>query len=328
MKRSWFVGVVTLFLVVLVAGASMSAAQAPLRVRFGRIPGLVTLPVYHAERAGYFKAENLDVTFVQFGSGSDGARGLVAGAADVGTMDLATVLQFIERGQRFRVIANNRRGPTIALLVRSDLDIRKGDLAALKGLRIGVSSAGSFTDQYLRLLLAESGLSPDRDVTILPIGNFTNQLAAMQSRKIDAQMSWAPGITILEQANAAKLFLDPRVGEGPQRLVGMVGLVVASPEKYVAENREAVRRVTRALAKAARDLQNVATFSEAVRAENPNLDASVIRAMAPAEAAGYTPELTPRHVATINEVYRASGLLKTEVPYDAVVDRELAALWK
>lgn len=328
MRRGWLAAFASGVLVVLLCGTEMAAAQAPLPVRIGRIPGLVTLPVDHAAQAGYFKAEGLDVTFVHFGSGADGARGLVAGAADIGTMDLATVLQFIERGQRFRVLANNRRGPTIALLLRSDLNIRKGDVAALKGLRIGVSSAGSFTDQYLRLLLTEAGLSPDRDVTILPIGNFTNQLAALRNRQIDAQMSWAPGITILEQANAAQLFLDPRVGEGPQRLTKMVGLVVAGPEKYIAENREVVRRVTRALVKASRDLQNTATFVEAAKAQNPNLDPGVVRAMAPAEAVGYSPELTAEHVAAVNEAYRAAGLLKTEIPYDAVIDRELAGLWK
>ena len=68
----------------------------------------------------------------------------------------------------------------------------KDKLKALKGITIGITSAGSGTDQLVRFLAKQAGLRPDRDMTITALGSGQAMLAAFSQNRIQAFSHSAP----------------------------------------------------------------------------------------------------------------------------------------
>src|SRR6202521_1512818 len=107
------------------------------------------------------------------------------------------------------------------LAVRADLDVKRGDLSALKGLRISSSMAAPVLG--LTHLLVESGIDLERDhVRIVPappskdgrwVGHSGRE--ALKQGLADAYWGKAMRVAIGEQLGVAKLHLDLRRGDGP-----------------------------------------------------------------------------------------------------------------
>ena len=104
------------------------------------------------------------------------------------------------------------------LAVRADLDIKRGDLSALKGLRISSSMAAPVLG--LKHLLVESGIDLERDnVRIVPAppskeGRWMGHAGIDAIREGVADAYWGNGmrVAIGEKLGAAKLHLDLRRG--------------------------------------------------------------------------------------------------------------------
>jgi NitT/TauT family transport system substrate-binding protein len=105
--------------------------------------------------------------------------------------------------------------------VRADLDVKRGDLDALKGLRI--SSSLQFPVLGLRHLLADAGIDLARDkVEIVPPpptidGRFMGHAGIDAIAHNLADAFWGNGmrVAIGEARGIAKLHLDLRRGDGP-----------------------------------------------------------------------------------------------------------------
>src|ERR671935_393973 len=134
------------------------------------VPDLVSnsyFPAVAAVELGFFKAEGLDAELEllfpvtrTMEALRDGRLDFVAGAAH------ATLAAFPD-WQGAKLLAALAQGMYWLLVVRSDLGARRGDLQAVKGLRIGAAPG---PDLGLRRLLMEVGIDPERDrVQIGPI---------------------------------------------------------------------------------------------------------------------------------------------------------------
>ncbi len=138
---------------VLVAGsAALLAAPAFVRAQALEKPKttiavggknlLYYLPLTIAEQRGYFKAEGLDVTIVDFAGGARALQAVVGGSADVvsGAFEHTVNMQF--KGQRMRAFALQGRAPQIVLGVNPKTMPNYKTVADLKGKKIGVTRAG------------------------------------------------------------------------------------------------------------------------------------------------------------------------------------------
>ena len=86
----------------------------------------------------------------------------------------------------------------------------------LKGLKIGISSAGASTDTMLQYLLREAGLDPKKDVNIVPVGDPDTMLAALKNGVIDGAMAVEPAQTVaLHGIKIAKMVVDVEGGGAP-----------------------------------------------------------------------------------------------------------------
>jgi len=107
-------------------------------------------------------------------------------------------------------------------IVRNDVPTPNADkpypqnIVDLKGLKIGISGRGASTDTATRFMLKQAGLDPDKDVTIMPVGDPGTMLASLKNKVIDAVMAVEPAQTAAVQSlKIAKTMVDLEGGGGP-----------------------------------------------------------------------------------------------------------------
>ena len=139
------------------------------------------------------------------------------------------------------------------LVMRADLGIRRGDLAALRGRRIG---AAPWVEMGLRRLLAAAGLDPVRDqIDIGPVPgasgstiNFGLTAAeALAAGNIDG--FWANGMAteLAVTTGTGSIVLDVRRGDGPPGCFDYTIPVLASTDRLLEQSPEAAAAAVRAL---------------------------------------------------------------------------------
>src|SRR5271156_5654093 len=104
--------------------------------------------------------------------------------------------------------------------VRRNLDIRRGDIKALKGLRIASSFA--FPRMALRHMLVTAGINMDDDevsiVESLPVDSEMHSrdgIKALQTNYADGFWGNGMRLALAEKAGIAKVHIDTRRGDGP-----------------------------------------------------------------------------------------------------------------
>ena len=176
-----------------------------------------------AARLGYFGDEGLDVELLTEPSGVHAEDELLAGAEQgvVGFYDhtidlqakgklvLSVVLSVVQSGQ----------APGEVELVATRLAGKVRDLAALKGLRLGVTGLGSSTDFLSRYLLISQGLRPD-DATLLAVGAGDTFVQALAQQTIAAGMTSEPTASRLLKSGAARSLVDLRTPEQARAALG------------------------------------------------------------------------------------------------------------
>ena len=219
------------------------------------------------------------------------------------------------------------------LAVRSDLPCERGDVSAVKGLRLSASALPGLT---LKKLLEEAGLDLQRDnVRIVATPPRTNP-------------NWAwDGVDVLEQGVAdgywgnglradlgvkrglAKILLDVRRGDGPPAARLWTFPALVTTERLVKEHPEVAAGAVRAIVKTQR----------ALRAD-PQLAAQAAQRLFPAEEAGliafeiardapfFDATITEEMVAQASRFAREMGVLEGEVRYGEVVATPFAPLWR
>src|SRR5579863_7355460 len=148
------------------------------------------------------------------------------------------------------------------LVMRSELGIARGDLAALKGKRIG---AAPWVEMGLRRLLIAAGLDPaQNDITIAPVpgavGTTTNfgltAAQALADGKID--VFWANGMAteIAVTSGTGNIVLDVRRGDGPAGCFDYTFGALATTDRLIEKTPEIAMAALRALVDAQHDLKS------------------------------------------------------------------------
>jgi NitT/TauT family transport system substrate-binding protein len=221
------------------------------------------------------------------------------------------------------------------LAVRADLDAKRGDLNALKGLRISASTA--FPEVGLRHLLKQAGIDLQRDkVSIVPLPNTEDEhlkyrvgVEALKQNIADAYWGNGMRLAIGEKLGVAKVHLDLRRGDGPPGARFYNFAALTTTERLVDEQPQIAAGAVRAVVKAQNALKT-----------DPSLAMPIGRRLFAPEAgdliAGLIARDTPFYDATIsteavdgvNRFAMANGLLAEPLPYDSLVATQFKPLWK
>jgi NitT/TauT family transport system substrate-binding protein len=167
-----------------------AAETAPQKVTIALAgKGMSFILQYVALGAGLYKAEGLDPDTVDVSSGTRQAAAVMGGSADFTQLGMPHTLRAVARGGDLVAIGTGFDMYPIALVISKSAAQRLGITEAMSvderlrrihGLKIGITSPGSSTDEFMRTIMMVRGLDPDKDVRLQPIGIGAPMVAAMQ----------------------------------------------------------------------------------------------------------------------------------------------------
>jgi NitT/TauT family transport system substrate-binding protein len=244
----------------LLAGPTLLRAQAlektQVTIAVGGKNLLYYLPLTIAEQRGYFKAEGLEVTIVDFAGGARALQAVVGGSADVvsGAFEHTVNMQF--KGQRMRAFVLQGRAPQIVLGINPKTLPDFKTVADLKGKKVGVTAPGSSTNVMLNFSLAKVGLKPS-DVSVIGVGAGQGAVAAMRAGQIDAISNLDPVITLLQRSGDLKVVSDTRVVAEAERVFGgpMPAGCLYTPQAFIDKHPATVQALANAIVRADKWIQ-------------------------------------------------------------------------
>jgi NitT/TauT family transport system substrate-binding protein len=220
------------------------------------------------------------------------------------------------------------------LAVRADLEVKRGDPGALKGLRISSSMAAPVWG--LRHLLAESGIDLERDnVRIVPAppskdGRWMGHAGVAAIREGLADAYWGNGmrVAIGEKLGIAKLHLDLRRGDGPAGARWYNFAALTTTERLIDEHPQVAAATLRAIVKTQKALKVDPSLAAAIGERLfPPEEAALIAGLIQRDAPFYDAAITPEAIDGLNRFAKAVGLISEQVPYDRLVATQFRQLW-
>ncbi len=217
---------------------------------------LYYLPLTVAEQLGYFKAEGLDITIVDFAGGARALQAVVGGSADVVSGAFEHTVNMQHKGQWLRAFVLQGRSPQIVLGVNPKTMPHYKVVADLKGKKIGVTAPGSSTNVMVNFILAKAGLKPS-DVSIIGVGAAQGAVAAMRSGQIDAISNLDPVITLLQRGGDLKIISDTRIVAEAEKVFGgpMPAGCLYAPQTFIDKNPNTTQALTNAIVRANKWIQ-------------------------------------------------------------------------
>ena len=288
-----------------------------------------------AAELGFFKREGVNVEFERSYGAHDGAERLRDGTLDfygVAAYDAARVFPDWKGAKILCALAQYSYW---FLAVRADLDVRRGDLDALKNLRISSSMAAPVLG--LRHLLAESGIDLERDnVSIVPPpptieGRWMGHAGAEAIRQGLADAYWGNGMRLVigERRGVAKVHLDLRRGDGPPgaRFYNFAALMTT--ERLIDAHPEIAAGAVRAIVRTQNALRADPSLATAIGERLfPPEEASLIAGLIARDAPFYDAAVAPEAIDGLNKFAKAGGLIAEPAPYDRLVATQFRKLWK
>lgn len=192
-----------------------------------------------AKFQGYFRDEGLEVEVLQMNANVSVAA-LAAGNIDYNLI-LQSVVTANLRALPLKVAGILIERPNHVVVVHPSVQ----KFADLKGKKIAISSFGSLVDILARLTSAHFKLDPKSDVQFVAAGSSSARVAQLQAGVVQAAFVTPPG-NLRAEAAGFKTLLS--VGELFAFPVNGIGL----HEQKLRNEREEVKKITRALLKANR----------------------------------------------------------------------------
>jgi NitT/TauT family transport system substrate-binding protein len=302
------------------------------------VPDLISnsyFPAAAAVELGFFKKEGLDVELELifpvdkcYAALRDGQIDFVGGSAH-------SALAAFPNWNGVKLLCAQAQGMYWFLIMRADLNVRRGDIAAVKGKRIG---AAPWVEMGLRRLLIEAGIDLVRDeVTVAPVpgaigekANFGLMAAqALADGKIDGFWANGMGAQVALNSGAGTLVLDVRRGDGPKPCFNYTMASIAATDKLIANSPDVAAAAVRAIVATQKAL--IADVSLATKAGNalfPPNEAALIAGIVERDLPYYDATISPDFVTGMNGFARDVGILTADVPYEGVVATQFSGLWR
>ena len=291
---------------------------------------LCCLTVYVAKHLKLFEKHSVEVELV-YGTGIQVANIMISGSAEVGAFAVEHGMAVSSKGQDVKLLVLNQQLPPLGLIVRNDVPTPNGNrpypemVRDLRGLKIGISSAGASTDTILQYLLREAGLDPKKDANIIPVGDPPTMLAALKNGVIDAAMAVEPAqVAALKEAKIARMLVDIEGGGAPLfREYAYNGMFVRAAT--IKERPQLARGIVDAVVEAEQAINDPSRTDEIMAvgaAYLKGLEPALLRAYLDTYRSIFRPVATPRGIENVNKLLLAGNLIAQPVPYDRIVATE------
>jgi NitT/TauT family transport system substrate-binding protein len=286
---------------------------------------------YVAQHLKLFEKNGVEVEFV-YGTGIQVANILISGSAEFGAFASEHGVAVTSKGQDVKLLVVTLLHPPFSVIARNDVPTPNAGkpypemLKDLKGLKIGISTPGASTDVTLRFLLREAGLDPQKDVTIVPVGDPTTALAALKNGLIQANMSVEPTQTAaVDGLKIAKHVLNIEAGEGPDLFKEFAYNSVFTRGPYLKEHPQTARAVVDSIVEAEQLIQDpneIDNMVKVAQAYMRGIDPPLLRAYLDKYRKNFGPVATPRAIENISKMLLAGKLIAEPVSWARVVAQD------
>ncbi len=247
------------------AGATLLAASATLpaaaqdkhEVAFAMPSvGMLYLPVYAADVMGYFADNGIEADIQVFKAGGAAAlASVIGGDTHVYPGTPAAAMRAVQQGVDVKIFTALMTQYASNVVIQGDVAEERGlsedstveeRLKALKGLRIGVTGAGSGTHQLATYMLEQAGYDPEEDATVVFVGGSRELLAAFELGRIEGFVLSNPTSDTAIAKHGAFLLFDMSGGQIPD-LDGYLYITLNARESWLQEDPERSASVVRAI---------------------------------------------------------------------------------
>jgi NitT/TauT family transport system substrate-binding protein len=287
-----------------------------------------------AVELGFFKQEGIDIELERTYGAHNGAESLRDGTLHFLGGPAYAATQAFPAWKGAKLLCALSQYSYWFLAVRADLDVKRGDLGALKGLRISSSMATPVLG--LRHLLAESGIDLERDnVRIVPAppsrdGRWMGHAGVDAIKQGLADAYWGNGmrLAIGENLGVAKLHLDLRRGDGPPEARSYNFAALTATDRLIDEQPQIAAGAVRAIVAAQKALKADPSRATAIGERLfPADEAPLIAGLIARDAPFYDANISPEAVDGLNGFAKAAGLISEPVPYERLVAAQFRPLW-
>jgi len=338
------VGAAAAVLTLVAAACGSGGDQTVARGPAGAIPVTMTsfkgsfasLSVYVANRKGFFAKHGISPNFVTVTSGSAAMQAMLSGSAQMANVAIFEALTASTKGEDVKYVVGAATGAFGELVVSKNVTLPHEQagfpavIQDLKGKKIGVSSKGSATYYALIYVLKQAGLDPDKDVTIVPAGALSAQVAAIDSGQLDAFMSQEPVTTQVTSSGDGRVVFYEYQGNRPPLLDNLITNGISTTDKFLAANPAAVKGVHDAVGEAdayiaGLDQAGATDLANLVSPDFPGIDKPVLAQAIEHYQKLYSATMTRAGVDAGNQLLIDNGVLKSPVAYEDVVAAEARA---
>jgi NitT/TauT family transport system substrate-binding protein len=303
------------------------------------IPDLISnsyFPAVAAIELGFFKEEGIDMEFELIFPVDKTLEVLRDGGIDFVGGSAHSVPHAFPEWKGGKLIGSLAQNMYWFLILRSDLNAKKGDINAIKGLNIG---AAPLVNLGLKRLLAESGIDEERDeVKIGPVpGAFLGEnknfgvaaAKALEAGLIDGFWANGMGAEVAVKSGAGTMVIDARRGDGPPGAINYTMPALITSDAVIQRNPEAVAAAVRALVKTQKALKaDVSLATRVGKKYFPAEEASLIAQVVERDLPFYDASISREFVDGMCEFQRKMGLITGHPKYEDVVATQFADLWK
>ena len=247
----------------------------PILVRAQSLPKVVigypassiaSIQLFIAQEKGFFRDEGLDAQLNQVRA--DAAIAAVLTGELFAYDSVGTSVRAFQKDAPIKILAVNLQSPLFWLVTRPELK----SLSELKGKVMGTTSFGGVQHLAGLRMLRRGGLNPEEDITVILAGDPATQLQAIVNGAIQIAVLSPPSV-ILARDKFKLNVLANALDEFPSFFQS--GLAVA--DKSVSSQKDLVKRILRARAKANRFFFEMESGASEVIAKFLKVDLPVAR---------------------------------------------------
>jgi NitT/TauT family transport system substrate-binding protein len=304
------------------------------------VPDLISnsyFPTVAAVDLGCFAEEALDVALELIFPVDTAYRALRDGEVDFVGGSAHSALAAFPNWAGVKLLCAQAQGMYWFLVMRADLNVKRGDLAVLRGRKIG---AAPWVEMGLRRLLAAAGVDIDKDdIDIGPVpgakpvpGQVVNfgvtAALALAQGKIDGFWANGMGAAVAVAEGIGSILLDVRRGDGPAEAFNYTMASVATTDQLIREEPGVAAAAIRAIKRVHRMLHEDVGLATQVAAKRfPKRETELIAELIRRDLPYYDLTISPDFVRGMSRFTRDLGLTGGEPSYEDVVATRFSSLW-
>lgn len=230
--------------VAVIAPASLANAAETKPVHFAwctSSTGISMAPIAAAKKFGWFAQEGIDLDIVNVGSGTDCAKYVATGQVSYAAPAIEATAAMDAMGADLKVFFTIQQVSSWSIQAPAASNIRT--IKDLKGKKVGVASLSAIGAIIVKGLAKAAGLDPDKDISLVAVGDAQRAAYFLQKGEIDAV-----SIFTLAHLQIEGLGTPLRQVEA-QSIENAPSIALVAREEYLKDHRQEAVGLARAYAK-------------------------------------------------------------------------------